>query len=398
MSQLEVPVAFANIRSYAAMPCIGPDSTMSVWTSVKVTADVKPLPLPENSGISHLDIMILFDTPQNPTVSLLSPMILASSLLASHLIPNQDRLAIACVDGRTKRGFELISPFSSYSFETTKSALDTFNLRQLRKKNKPVSDLSHSFRQVSQLFNTSSRPGFSRSFSHLVFISSGALPTKPLTVSGIDKAIGFNTICPHPYFPLETNDHPLGWHIFYDAKADDPRSRDVHFMRNVSKVVRQFRTGISTGYITNLNLKIELGPKCEFESELQSCQLKRLRPGESWILRTKIGIPMDYSEDTHITDNPMMQDLIDQINDVIKLYSHQGIAQHIFSARVKYRHSLLPGPHDVCLLTHCTIDRPKTETPQSPQSPPDEMSSGLNDYEQDDDSLSTGLGSDSEFS
>ena len=57
---LELPVAFATMRSYAGWPCMGTDS-MSVWTSVNVTADVEPISLPEVSSLAPLDIIILLD-------------------------------------------------------------------------------------------------------------------------------------------------------------------------------------------------------------------------------------------------------------------------------------------------------------------------------------------------
>ena len=58
---LELPVAFATMRSYTGWPCMGTDS-MSVWASVNVSADVEPISLPETSTLAPLDIIILFDS------------------------------------------------------------------------------------------------------------------------------------------------------------------------------------------------------------------------------------------------------------------------------------------------------------------------------------------------
>ena len=62
MCPLELPVAFASMRSYAGKPCMGADSSMSVWTSVNIAADVNPISLPESSKLAPLDIIILFDS------------------------------------------------------------------------------------------------------------------------------------------------------------------------------------------------------------------------------------------------------------------------------------------------------------------------------------------------
>jgi hypothetical protein len=315
-------------------------------------------------------------------------MILASSILASNLVINHDRLAIGCVDGGLKKGFELLLPLGFHSFESIRTALNTFSLRELKKKRRRGPDLGNSIQQISQLLCLSPRAAF----SHIVLVSANC-PTANLFISGIDSAIGFHTISPQPTFPLVTANHPLGWHIFYDANADDPR--ESQFMRKVSKVVRQLRTGISPGFISNLELSITNGPGCKFESAIERCQLDRLRPGETWILKTKIGIPAKFYQETQLTGHPIIQDLINQVNEVIRMYSSEPAAQHVLTGRLKYRHSLLPTPHAISLETHCTIPR----TPMTSFRP---ASSGkgtaLMSYEQDDDTLSISFGSASESS
>ncbi|KAJ5351673.1 hypothetical protein N7452_000647 [Penicillium brevicompactum] len=390
MCPLELPVTFAKIRSYAGIPCIGADNLMSVWTSVNVIADVNPIPLPESSKLAPLDLVILLDSLKQPFVSDLTPMVVATSILISNLVANNDRLAIACVDGSTKKKFELLLPLGFHSFESTRAALDAFSLGQLKKKRKPSPDVSHSIRRVSRLFCPSPRAAF----GHLVFVSANPHPVNTLIISGIDRAIGFNTISPHPRFPLETTSHPLGWHIFYDENADDAQAGGSHFMSKVSKVVRQLRTGISAGFISNLDLCFQLGPGCTFESALECTQLQRLRPGETWILKTKVGIPIDFYEKPHLTEHPIIRDLVSQINEIIRMYSSQPIAQHILSVNLKYQHSLLPAPHEVSLETHCTVPRPVNVGLQSPS---EDEKAALMGYE-DDDGISAGLGSASDGS
>lgn len=309
-------------------------------------------------------------------------------MLTSNLAADHDRLAIACVDGSAKSGFELLLPLGFHSFETIRTALNTFSLHQLKKEKRRGSDLGHSLRQVSQLFCPSPRAAF----GHLVLVSAIS-PADNLFISDIDPAIGFHTISPQSTFPLDTTNHLLGWHIFYDANADDPRSHESHFMRKVSKVIRQLRTGISPGFISNLDLSISHGPGCHFESAVECCRLNRLRPGETWILKTKIGAPVNFYQETQLTEHPVIQDLISQINEVIRMYSSEPVAQHVLTASLKYRHSLLPTAHAICLETHCTIPR----TPRESFRPPsDEKGSGLMSYEQDDDAISISLGSASE--
>ncbi|CAG8200388.1 unnamed protein product [Penicillium nalgiovense] len=386
---LELPVAFVTMRSYAGWPCMGTDS-MSVWTSVNVSADVEPISLPEASSLAPLDIIILFGNLQQSSVSLLTPMVLASSVFASNLVAEIDRTAIACVDGSSKNGFKLLLPLGFHSFDTLRTALNEFSLRRLKKKTRRTPDVGNSIRQTSRLFYPSPRAAF----CHLVFIS--ACPPEDLSISGVDKAIGIHTISPQLRFPLGTENHPLGWHIFYDADADDPRSCEVHFMRKVSKVVRQLRTGLSPGAISDLNLFVEQGHGCRFESAMEDCHLARLRPGETWIFKVKIGVPIEFYQETQLIEHPGLEDLIRQINNVIKAYSSEPAAQHVLSARLEHQHSLLPRPHTICLETHCTIPR----TPGVPPRPSNDhrQVSALMSSELDDDAISISLGSASEIS
>ncbi|KAJ5945307.1 hypothetical protein N7516_005475 [Penicillium verrucosum] len=384
---LELPVAFASVRSYTGWPCMGTDS-MSLWTSVNVSADVEPISLPESSSLAPLDIIILFDSLQQSSVSLLTPMVLASSVFTSNLLINSDRIAIACVDG--KNGFELLLPLGFHSFETLRTTLNEFSVRQLKKKTRRAPDAGKSIRQASRLFYLSPRAAF----CHLVFISS--CPPENLFISGVDTAIGIHTISPQLRFPLNTANHPLGWHIFYDAEEDDPRSCEVHFMRKVSKVVRQLRTGLSPGALSDLKLFVEQGYGCRFESVIEDCHLARLRPGETWILKVKIGVPIEFYQETQLTEHPVLEDLIRQINSVLKAYSSEPAAQHVLSARLEHQHSLLPKSHTICLETHCTISR----TPGVPPRPSNDHRevSALMSYELDDGAISISLGSASELS
>lgn len=317
-------------------------------------------------------------------------MVLASSVLTSNLLINSDRIAVACVDGSSKNGFELLLPLGFHPFETLRTALNEFSLRQLKKKTRRCSDAGISIRQASRLFHPSPRAAF----CHLVFIS--AYPPENLFISGVDTAIGIHTVSPQLCFPLDAANHPLGWHIFYDADADDPRSCQVHFMRKVSKVVRQLRTGLSPGALSDLKLFVEQGHRCQFESAMEDCHLARLRPGETWILKVRIGVPIEFYQETQLTEHPMLEDLIRQINSVLKAYSSEPAAQHVLSARLEHQHSLLPKPHTICLETHCTISRTPGALPRA--SDDHRKSSGLMSYELDDDAISISLGSASELS
>jgi hypothetical protein len=129
---------------------------------------------------------------------------------------------------------------------------------------------------------------------------------------------------------------------------------------------------------------------------MEDCHLARLRPGETWIFKMKIGVPIEFYQETQLIEHPGLEDLIRQINSVIKAYSSEPAAQHVLSARLEHQHSLLPRPHTICVETHCTISR----TPGVPPRPSNDhrQVSALMSYELDDDAISISLGSASEIS
>ncbi|OQD86780.1 hypothetical protein PENANT_c007G02687 [Penicillium antarcticum] len=384
---LDIPIAFANMRSYAGRPCIEADY-LSVWTSVNISVDVNPIALPETAPLAPLDMIILLDCLQQPSPSLLAPMIMASTVLASNLIATFDRLALACVNGRSPSGFEILLSLGSHSVEAVQAALDIFSIRQMKKHRRRCPDLVNSIQKVSRLFCPSSRTAF----CHLVLVS--ARSPKSLLLANIDKAIGFHTVSPETYFPLGIA-HPPGWHICSDTDEEDSGPSNAHFARKVSKVVRQLRTGISPGVISDLKLSVGPGDECWFEAASGSTDLMRLRPGETWIYKLKIGLPLVQRQEPQLMDHSMFRDLIAQINDVLREFSSEPALQQVLTVGLEYEHSFLPKSHTVCLETHCTIAIP--DMSHKPVHSHQKIST-LMAYEAEDDSFEINLGSASESS
>ncbi|KAJ6058821.1 uncharacterized protein N7446_008404 [Penicillium canescens] len=375
---MNLPIAFANMSSYASRPCIEADY-MSVWTSVNISVDVNPIALPEASHLAPLDMIILLDCLQQPSPSLLTPIIMASTVLASNLIATYDRLALACVNGRSPNGFDILLPLGFHSAEAAQAALNMFSARQMKKHRRRCPDLANSIQNNCLLPS-----GFYHS----------GLP-KVLFGSQYRQGHWFSHSLPHPFFPLGTA-HPPGWHICSDADEADSDPRNAHFVRKVTKVVRQLRTGISPGAISDLKLSVGPGNGCWFEAAAGSTHLMRLRPGETWIYKLKIGLPLVQYQDTQFTDNSIFKALIAQINDVLREYSPEPALQQVLTAGLEYEHSFLPKSHTVCLETHCTISR-TLDMSHKPLCGHEKIST-LMAYEDDDDSINISLGSASESS
>ena len=296
-------------------------------------------------------------TRAQPSLNLLTQITLGSSVLASNLIYNYDRIGLAYIDWGKSLGFELLLSLDFHSMDAVRSALNLFSLLQPLNYQKANYSLGEIFERVSGLFSVCPRSAF----CHLFFVS--ATPPMHLAKPLSDSAIGFNTITPQPCLLFNRSSLQPGWHISYDVGVDNTCPRGTEFIRKVSTVVRQLRTGIRPGSVLNLKLSIIPGEGCQILSVINNCRLTSLRPGETWIVPIKISVPSafhfitagDHSQSP--AHYPMIEDMISQINDLLMEYSSGEIPQPILTAHVEYQHSLLPATSTIHEESQLTVIR-----------------------------------------
>ncbi|KAJ5535796.1 hypothetical protein N7513_008982 [Penicillium frequentans] len=352
---IDLPISVVNVRAAANTTHIGKDAT-SLWTTVTVSADVSPTPFPGTSRIAPLDIAILLDALRQPLVDLLTQTTLGSFVLASHLTYNHDRIALAYVDGKANQGFQMLLPLGFHPIEAIRSALNTFSRRQLID-NEVCFNLGDVIQRVSSIFAHSPRAAF----CHLFFVS--ATPPRHLLVPWIDQAIGFHTITPHACLPLDNNLSPSGWHISYTVGESDTGPRETHFIRRMSRVIRQLRTGIRTGCIADLKISIVPAHGCQIQSVFENITLMSLRPGETWSIPVQIRVPGAFRQSSQIAQtassqqHSLINEMMSRINCLLQDFSSDEITQPLLTAHVVYRHSLLPVPSTIQVDTHLTVIR-----------------------------------------
>jgi hypothetical protein len=204
------------------------------------------------------------------------------------------------------------------------------------------------------MFGAPIRPAF----CHLFFVS--ATPPDHLFIPWIDQAIGFHTITPQTCLPLTRPNFQSSWHISYDVGTGNVCPNGSHFVRKVSKVIRQLRTGIRPGYITDLKLSLSPGHGCLIQTVIDSTRLTPLRPGEIWVVPVQISVPMASKHTSYATESPVrspvFEDLFAQINELLEEFTGE-ITQPVLTASVNYRHSLLPSPNTINAETHLTVVR-----------------------------------------
>jgi hypothetical protein len=290
-----------------------------------------------------------------PSVNLLTQITLGPTVLASDLVHNHDQIALACIDGAAKHGFEILLPLGFHSLDIVRSILNRFSQRQhFVKHGAAHPDRGKVIQQVATIFGTPTRPAF----CHLFFVS--ATPPDHLLVPLIDKAIGFHTITPQNCLPLTRPNSASGWHISYDIGIGDVDPNGAHFIHKVSKVIRQLRTGIRPGSISDLKLSLSPGYGCLIQTVMDSTRLSSLRPGEKWVVPVQISVPTASQHAPRAPESPVnslvFEDLFAQINELLEDFTGE-IVQPVLAASVNYRHSLLPSPNTIHAETHLTVVR-----------------------------------------
>lgn len=275
-------------------------------------------------------------------------------MLASNLVHNHDRIALACVDPAAKHGFEILLPLGFHSLDIVRATLTRFSQRKHFIKYGAPPDLGNIIQQVTSMFGTPTRPAF----CHLFFVS--ARPPDHLLIPWIDQAIGFHTITPQPCLLVTRPNSQAGWHIPYNTSSGDVCPRGAHFIRKVAKVIRQLRTGIRPGSISDLKLSLSPGYGCSIQTVIDNTRLTSLRPGETWVVPVQINVPNAFPHNHCPTessvDSPVFGDLLAQINEILQDFTGE-ITQPVLTASVNYRHSLLPSPNTIHAKTHLTVVR-----------------------------------------
>lgn len=223
----------------------------------------------------------------------------------------------------------------------------------------PRSELVNIIEQVSDMFCLSPRGAY----CHLFFVS--AIPPAHLSLPRINPAIGFHTISPQSCFPLNINNtgaYP-GWHISYDVGDCVAGPKETHFLRKVSRVVRQLRSGIRSGLIFDLKLSVAPADGCQINSILEACRLTSLRPGETWTVPVQVHVSAASQRASQVkyyepsTYHPIVEDLMARINHLLREFTSEEVIQPIMAARVNYQHSLLPELSTIHVDNHLTIIR-----------------------------------------
>lgn len=270
-----------------------------------------------------------------------------------------DHFGITYIDRNAVNDMGILLPLGSHTMNSARTAIETFTIRQLTAEKSEGGELHNALPHLSKMLCFSQR----MALRHIFFIT--AAPPIYVTTPMIGNEIGFHTISPDYCFPFDNLAVPRGSHIFYDIHLNHPDSQERFLKRKVFKVIEHLRTGLDPGVVADLKLDLIAGEDCRLQPILEDSQLALLRPGEKWVVPVQVSVPaaslkqaLPAPEQLTWGDNlPALDALMDQLQDLLRDFSHGDIVQHIITARLEYRHSLLPPLSTVCLESHCTVSR-----------------------------------------
>ncbi|KAJ5491378.1 hypothetical protein N7539_002945 [Penicillium diatomitis] len=353
---LNLPITFLDVSVLASKSHFGGGSE-SLWATVQVSADVSSDSCPGPSGLAPLEVIILLDQVPRPLGAESAQINFASVVIASHLVHEHDRIALAVVDPSTDRGFEILLPLGFHSVDIVRSSLERFANRQLRSRVTQLADVGVVLQHVTKMFGTPSRPAF----CHLFYVS--AAPPDCLRIPPLDHAIGVHTVAPVACLPVDRPGAQSGWHIRYDIHEGDDYSGAALFIRKVSKAVGHLRTGIRPGSVSELSLSVSAAHASLVETCPANYQLMSLRPGETWVTSIPLLLQPASRQRGHVHhssrkyDDPApVEDLMTRIDDVLLEYAHE-VVQPVMAASLSYKHSLLPPGNTIHINTHLTVTR-----------------------------------------
>ncbi|OJJ34884.1 hypothetical protein ASPWEDRAFT_481845 [Aspergillus wentii DTO 134E9] len=351
-----ISITGVNVEATPKSPIIGPEP-LSIWVTAEITADIDYDESLKTGWLTPLDVVIILDRIPQSSIGLLRQQAVSSLAVASSLNSDTDRFAIAYINGNAKDGFGVLLPLGMHSFESAQIAVDTYSLYQLTSARATKSNVRKVVSQVSNMFCHERA-----ALCHIFFVT--ATPTH-FSMPTIDKNIGFHTISPVCFYPFAGPEVPSGWHIFCDMETYDTESSEAVLKNKIYAVVGHLHAGIDPGIITDLDLSLVPGDNCAVQSILEETHLSILRPGEKWIVPIQISVPGAPSRpELQMVDritwngsNTSLNTLVNQLHDFFKELPHQGSVQHILTAQLGYKHSLLPSRSVVHTESHCTVVR-----------------------------------------
>ncbi|EFQ98530.1 hypothetical protein MGYG_01557 [Nannizzia gypsea CBS 118893] len=365
-----IPITSAAIALLANSLKSSPVQDKSMWISAVVTANINDstgrtnISGPSDSDIP-LDVMILVDNSARVSEEMLKAACRNAFQLASALDVLIDRIAICCISPDPTQNLNILMPLSSYSLDTVEILFRSLPAFQLPRGESSRSRLAGAIKEASGYLIRHSSRGAS---CHMFLVTAGATVLIPGESNG-DK-LRYHTISPESAMMISSRQSLEGWHVGTSFGGDEQSPMDIQFKSKLQLALQHLRIGVDSGYLRDLELRLEAGPDSHIEAILGDTNRSVLRLGESWTVLVKVkpipglenvfssGPSTAYSDiEPHTPSESTVDRMIDQLQGMLKPANHTPNTEYYITASLEYKHSALSEDTILVTKNKCTVPR-----------------------------------------
>ncbi|KAK2882386.1 hypothetical protein FQN49_000410 [Arthroderma sp. PD_2] len=364
------PIASAAVKLTADALKSSPGQDKSTWVSAMVTAGIS-----DSANGTHvngkpsadipLDIMILVDNSAGVSEELLKAACKNAFQITSALDILIDRIAICCISPDPTQKLNILMPLSSYSLDTARILFRSLPAFQLPRGESSRSRLAGAVKEASNYLIRHSSRG---ALCHMFLVTAGSTVLIPEDCNG--DQLRYHTVSPENAVVLSCRKSLEGWHLAIGFDDEDCDYVDSTLKEKLQLVIGHLRTGVDSGYLSDLSVRFETGPESHIEAILGETTRNTLRLGESWTILVKIkptpglvnvsqGSPIvRYGDNEPYTPSESTVDrMIDQLQGMLKPGTHSTDVESRIAATLEYKHSAFPDNAIITTKGRCEIAR-----------------------------------------
>ena len=346
------------------------DKEESFFVAVEIGALVEPPTMSNRmSPIScGLDVAIIIDNSLSTSPAALTASCESARFVASILEKEVDRLAIfsSHPHSTVPNNSLILSPLSYVNTYKIKSALDDVEISNEKNRGKQLENALEMAKKT--LMQSSTNPTNilrGPSVGHVFLFTSDLASVCPGSL--VDDKVQVHVMTPGTLpWQLRNVAKPNGWKVSQPILDElsplnflPPSSNGKHFHDLLQTIISHARGGSTLGSLTDVALTIKAGPGCYIEGVMGQVEFSSLSPGELAIVLVKVKAGKTAVQASLLSKFPQRPrtpsgsiDVLEELDAMLR-----DTSTVILTAKLKYRHSLLPPGTQCSIKSEAKLKR-----------------------------------------
>ena len=295
--------------------------------------------------------------------------------LASILNAMTDRLAIICTSTTSGATSTVVRDLSQVKMHKIKTTLDAITSSSETPKTNwfDTIDCAKEILLESMVLDLDEEP-LQDTFGHIFLLTPDAdgLPFQSLA----HEKLTFHIISPAGVPMMDQSSiHCNGW-ILRSLSGNEPQAvstkkdlDETSVPNRLRDLIPQARSGKLLGYLTELVLEVSAGPDCTIEGVIGKVEFTKLHPGEIFTVLFELTVfptPLQLSRTPTLSSEALLntKDVLNQLAE-----RFEPTAPKILTARLTYKHLLLPAGTTCSVTTECRLKRRLPDSDHIPSLP-----------------------------